>query len=119
MPRGYKCRRVCAVPENRRFVPQRPLGGTVSITIEELEALRLCDFEGLEQDAAAESMNVSRATLQRILYEARRKTADALCSGKVIEIGGGNYVIAEQRCNCPRKCRRCRFAEQREDNGGK
>lgn len=119
MPRGYKCRRVCALPENRRFVPQCPLDGTVSITIEELETLRLCDFEGLEQDEAAQSMNVSRATLQRILYEARRKTADALCSGKAIEIGGGNYELAEHRCNCPRNCRRCRFAEQEEDTCGK
>jgi len=35
------------------------------------------------------SKNVSRATFQRTLYQARKKIAEALCTGEAIEIGGG------------------------------
>jgi Predicted DNA-binding proteins len=117
MPRNFKCRRVCALPDNRVFIPQQSGDGAVTLTIEELETLRLCDLEGLEQDEASVSMNVSRATFQRMLYQARRKTADALCSGKVIEIGGGNYELAEHRCGCRRRCRSCRFESQPQTTG--
>lgn len=113
MPRGCKCRRVCALPENRIFTPQKPCGAAISLTVEELETVRLCDLEGLEQDEAAVSMNVSRATFQRILYQARKKIAEALCSGKTIEIGGGNYVLAQHPCGCQRKCKNCRFEKQK------
>lgn len=109
MPRGLKCRRVCAVPENRIFTPQCPCSKSVVLTIEELETVRLCDLEGLDQDDAAISMNVSRATFQRSLYQARKKIADALCTGKSIEIGGGNYELAQYPCGCHRKCKNCRF----------
>lgn len=109
MPRGFKCRRVCSVPKNRMFTPQRPCGEAVTLTVEELETIRLCDLEGLEQDEAAVSMNVSRGTFQRILYGARRKTADALCNGKEVEIGGGNYEVAKHPCECRRRCRQCSF----------
>lgn len=109
MPRGFKCRRVCTVPENRIFTPQRPCSRTAVLTVEELEAIRLCDLEGQEQDDGAVSMNVSRATFQRTLYQARRKIAEALCNGFAIEIDGGNYELAEHSCGCRRKCKNCRF----------
>ncbi len=109
MPRGVKCRRVCSLPENRLFTPVQPFHETVLLTVEELEAVRLCDLEGLEQDEAAINMNVSRATFQRTLYLARKKIAEALCAGKAIEIGGGNYELAEHRCGCRARCRHCRF----------
>ncbi|MEI6101040.1 MAG: DUF134 domain-containing protein [Eubacteriales bacterium] len=120
MPRSQKCRRVCCVPENRLFMPENGCSGTVLLTVEELETVRLCDLEGLEQDGASASMEVSRATLQRILYQARRKIAEALCTGMAIEIGGGHYMIAQQQCTCPKRCRQCRFEEeeqQGQDNG--
>lgn len=114
MPRGFKCRRVCTVPDNRVFTPQNPCCGTVVLTVEELETVRLCDMEGLEQDGASISMNVSRATFQRMLYQARKKIAEALCTGKTIEICGGNYELAEHPCGCQRKCKNCRFEKQTE-----
>jgi Predicted DNA-binding proteins len=114
MPRGFKCRRVCSVPDNRIFIPQKPCGGTVTLTVEELETVRLCDLEGLDQEAASLSMNVSRATLQRILYQARKKVAEALCAGKTIEIVGGNYELAERPCGCRQKCANCRFENKAE-----
>jgi predicted DNA-binding protein (UPF0251 family) len=97
------------VPENRIFTPQRPSGQAVTLTVEELETVRLCDLEGMEQDDAATSMNVSRATLQRVLHQARKKIAEALCAGKAIEIGGGNYELARYPCGCRRRCKNCRF----------
>lgn len=109
MPRQCKCRRVCVMPDNTAFTPQQRCTGSVTLTMEELETLRLCDLENLDQDEAAASMNVSRATLQRMLYQARNKTADALCSGKAIKIGGGNYELAEKRCGCRHRCGNCRF----------
>lgn len=63
MPRTSKCRRVCAEPRARVFTPEPKSGGRVALSVEELEALRLCDLEGLEQDSAAKRMNVSRGHL--------------------------------------------------------
>ena len=119
MPRGVKCRRVCTEPENRMFTPEKPCGESVRLAVEELEALRLCDLENLDQDEAAERMNVSRGTLQRTLYDARRKSAEALCAGKTILIGGGNYELSGRRCGCKDHCRRCRFesAEEIDEKG--
>ena len=65
----------------------------VILTFEELEALRLVDLEGLEQEEAAEKMGVSRKTLWRELQSARGKVADALVNGKAIQIEGGNYKM--------------------------
>ncbi len=112
MPRGFKCRRVCAVPDNRIFTPKNSCCETVLLTVEELETVRLCDMEDLEQDEASISMNVSRATFQRMLYQARKKIAEALCTGKAIEIGGGNYELAEHPCGCHRRCKNCRFEKR-------
>ena len=94
MPRTVKCRRVCVNPRSRIFAPQEGRG-FITMTLVELEALRLCDIEGLDQDAAAARMDVSRGTLQRILYSARRISATALCDSLVILIRGGNYTLVE------------------------
>ena len=108
MPRVAKCRRVCAEPVNRCFMPQRDTRRTTHITVEELEALRLCDLEGFDQEAAAKQMDVSRGTLQRILYAARKKTASALVEGTGIRIEGGNYQVSSSGASmCQGACRYC------------
>ena len=63
----------------------------IVLSIEGLEAIRLSDFEGLDQENAAIRMNVSRQTFGRILTEARRIVADALVMGKVLLIEGGHF----------------------------
>ncbi len=108
MPRNSKCRRVCAEPVHHIFVPERS-SGQVTLTVEELEAMRLCDLEGLDQDEAAKRMDVSRGTLQRILYSARKCTVQALVEGKEIIISGGNYRVAGEPCQCRKNCNHCRF----------
>jgi predicted DNA-binding protein (UPF0251 family) len=75
-----------------RGVPLRTLE-QVGLTVDELEAIRLADLEGLYQEAAAEKMNVSRQTFGRILEAAHRKVADALVNGKALSIEGGPIEI--------------------------
>jgi predicted DNA-binding protein (UPF0251 family) len=65
----------------------------VSLTVDEFEAIRLADLEGLYQADAAEKMNVSRQTLGRILESAHKKIADALVNGKALAIEGGAYEL--------------------------
>ena len=72
MARNVKCRRICREPAHRVFSPDSGGEQTVTIQVDALEALRLCDLEGLDQDAAAQQMGVSRGTFQRILYAARK-----------------------------------------------
>jgi len=62
------------------------------LKLEELEAVRLKDQEGMEQRECAEKMGVSRPTFQRILLSARGKIADSLVKGKPIRIEGGNFT---------------------------
>ncbi len=92
-----------------RGVPLKRLE-EVALGIDELEAVRLADLEGLYQDAAAERMRVSRATFGRIVAAARRKIAEALVSGKAIRIAGGSVAWAGNR----RRGRRHAPEEERE-----
>jgi predicted DNA-binding protein (UPF0251 family) len=56
----------------------------ISLPLDELEALKLCDLDGLTQEEAGARMGVSRGTIQRILSVARKKVAMALVKGKAI-----------------------------------
>lgn len=67
--------------------------GTVDLSVEGMEAIRLSDFEGLAQEAASEKMGISRQTYGRILAEARNIVAEALVTGKRIRFGGGTYTL--------------------------
>ena len=66
---------------------------TVNLTLEEFEAIRLVDLEGMDQEEAAFQMGVSRKTLWNDLKSARKKIATALINGYAIRIEGGNYVL--------------------------
>ena len=117
MARGKKCRKICVKPENCLFTPELDSMETVTLSFEELEAVRMTDLEGMDQDRSARMMEVSRATLQRILYSARKKIADALIGGKRIEIKGGSYELAERSCGCGQNCTGCRFAQRQMQQG--
>ena len=103
MPRPPKCRRVDFMPEVTYFkpagIPLRALE-EVRLSVEEAEAIRLKDLEGLEQEEGAEKMNISRPTFQRVLASAREKIADALLHGKAIRIEGGNFEMVSRRFKC-------------------
>lgn len=66
----------------------------INLTVDELEAVRLADLEGLYQEQAAEKMNISRQTFGRILESAHKKIADALVNGKALSIEGGPIELA-------------------------
>lgn len=58
----------------------------INLATDELEALRLADFKGLDQVKAARKMKVSQSTFQRILSSARKKVSQGLIEGKAIRI---------------------------------
>jgi predicted DNA-binding protein (UPF0251 family)/predicted Fe-Mo cluster-binding NifX family protein len=92
MSRPPKARILGSAMSGRGFRPYVASGGAgddVVLTLDEAEALRLADLEGLYQQAAARHMGVSRPTFGRIIESARRKTADALLNGKKLRIAGG------------------------------
>ena len=89
MVRPIKPRRILFDPDVVYFKPRAvPLSmlEEVDLSMDELEALRLCDLKNLEQTEAAKKMKVSQSTLQRILASARKKVALALVEGKAIKI---------------------------------
>lgn len=99
-------------PVERLFRVEDCYEDTITLCVDELESIRLIDFEGLEQNEAALRMEVSRGTFQRILYEARKKVAEALVQGKSIIIEGGNYTISKVACNTHKRCKNCKFLKK-------
>jgi predicted DNA-binding protein (UPF0251 family) len=97
------------MPSITCFIPSDDVAGDMPeniLKLEELEALRLKDLEGLDQIDCAARMAVSRPTFQRILLSAREKVADSLLHGKAIRIEGGVYVHIEEGRGYCRRCGR-------------
>jgi predicted DNA-binding protein (UPF0251 family) len=127
MARPEKLRTVGCLAGSRGF---KPVGRPVSelavdtLRIDELEALRLADLEGLYQEAAAQRMGVSRPTFARILSRARAIVARALVEERALVIGDGPVVAGvEQPLPCPvheggrRRGRGCRCGQGRGGRG--
>ena len=72
-------------------------GEKVSLTLDELEAIRLADYKGLYQEQAAEKMKISRQTFGNIITSAHKKVADFLVNSKQLMVQGGAIEI--KRCN--------------------
>ncbi len=90
MPRPVRRRKIERMPLFRSFSPDDIAASeTVRMTVDEYEALRLLDDEGLTQEACADRMNVARTTVTAIYDSARKKIADALVHGKRLLITGG------------------------------
>jgi len=100
MVRPKLCRRVAWQPVCRQFRPVGPPAEEqkrVTLTVDELEAMRLADLLGLYQEDAAGRMGVSRQTFARIIESARRKVAQALTEGLTLLIEGGVFTMAQMR----------------------
>ena len=90
MPRPTRCRRIARIPAFRSFSPDDvDSSESVSLTIDEYEALRLLDGEGLTQEECALRMNIARTTVTAIYDSARKKIADVIVNGKRLLIAGG------------------------------
>ena len=104
MPRPQKPRLVEFVPTVTYFKPPGiPLSmlDEVRVGVDELEALRLKDMEGLEQEECAGRMDLAQSTFQRILSAARGKLTRAIVEGKAIRIEGGKYKHVARQFLCP------------------
>ncbi len=101
MARPIKIRRIRCVPAASYFkpvgIPMRELDELV-LGMDELEAMRLTDLNGLYHAEAAERMGVSRQTIGNILSSAHRKLADALLNGKALRIGAPAASGTESDC---------------------
>ena len=125
MPRPKKGRRVCRLPGNCCFGPldgDVPYG-VLTMTVEELEAIRQIDLEGLSQEACAIRMNVARTTAQAIYNSARQKLARCLVDGLELRIAGGSYILcggcngAQRPCgDCPVPVRTANLESEEEEN---
>jgi predicted DNA-binding protein (UPF0251 family) len=119
--RPKMCRRVSCNPDFTYFKPQgvriKDIDDLI-LTIDEFEAVRLKDFEGMGQDAAAKKMNISQPTFHRLVLTARKKIADAIVNGKAIKIEGGNVKMM-QKAMCGHShhiciCHNCGFKIKKE-----
>ena len=127
MSRPKCCRRVAGLPRCKVFkpagIPACSLEEVV-LAVDELEAVRLADLQGLYQEQAAQEMNISRQTFGRIIESAHRKVAETLVGGKALRIEGGEIEMSEMRtfkcCDCrhtwglpfdaerPQECPKCK-----------
>lgn len=80
-----------------------------TLNLDEFEAIRLVDYEDLSQIDAANDMEVSRRTIQRLLHTGRKKIVEAILYNKAIEVKNDIDDIklkGENRINMENKSRK-------------
>jgi len=88
------------------FTEFKPIGVSnryleeVQLTLDEYEAFRLSDYEGLSQEEAAEEMEISRPTFARMIERARKKISEMIVNGKLLTINGGNIHFRKNIIKC-------------------
>jgi len=95
VPRPRKRRMVRGSYEEHYFKPRGVALSSLEeiiLTFDEIEALKYVDFEGLTMDEAAKNMDISKPTFCRMANRARKKVADALINGKVINLQSYNLT---------------------------
>lgn len=101
MSRPRCCRRISFMPRCAYFKPYGlripQLDETVILTRDELEAIRLKDYDSLDQDTAAEKMGISQSTFSRMIESARQKISDSITNGKTLRI---SYDMMYKRIKC-------------------
>jgi len=100
MPRPKKERKIHKMPESKEFGPlDTTPQGSVIMTLEEYETIRLIDKRGFTQEECCQYMEIARTTVQQIYNDARYKLALSLIDGKKLVLAGGNYVFCDQDDN--------------------
>lgn len=100
MPRRRKPRWIDFQPGVTYFKPRGVELASLeemNLTLDELEAIRLADLDGVDQIKAAKKMKISQSTFQRILKVAHKKIAEALIKGKAIKVEGGEIIMPRGR----------------------
>jgi len=103
MPRKKRNRRIQVPPVIKGmsvFGVRGRKSNEVILRLEEYEAIRLLDYQGLTQEQAAVHMDVSRPTLTRIYEEARNKVATAFVEGRDIIFRGGDVYFEKNWYKC-------------------
>lgn len=96
MPRPKRCRRICKAPPFCEFSAKNADGKeSVTLSVDEFEAIRLIDYRKLTHEQCARQMNIARTTVTAIYESARYKLADSLLHGKRLLISGGNYCLCD------------------------
>lgn len=112
MARPVIGRKICMLPDNNRFAPigsRMDSMNCVNMAVDEYETIRLIDLEGFTQEECAKQMNIGRTTVQSIYARARKKLAEFLVEGKMLNIEGGKYHLCERYGNgCGSGCQRRR-----------
>ncbi len=103
MARPKKSRRVCAVPDIKKFNGNCEKD-EISITVDEYEAVRLIDYVGLTQQECAKQMQVARSTITAIYDNARYKISDSIVNSKPLKIEGGDYELCPNSKHCCGQC---------------
>lgn len=105
MPRPYRCRHIGFAPDFICFGPRRGNCGHrnekgIVLSPDELETIRLLDYEGLNQEACAQKMNIGRTTVTAIYARARQKVAKALCEANDLWLGNPSEKVNLERKGC-------------------
>jgi len=100
-------------PKNNRIVHEPPiftdfkptgLKGVsleqIQLSLDEFEAFRLADHVGLTHEESADEMEISRPTFTRLIEKARKKIAEFIIEGKVLNIDGGNIHFRNNIIKC-------------------
>lgn len=96
MARPTRCRRICREPEYNSFTPEGiSSDGTVILSLDEYEVIRLIDLEKNTHEQCAQRMGISRTTVTEIYQAARYKVADGIVHGKSLRIAGGHYRLCD------------------------
>ena len=78
---------------------------TVEIQLDQFEAMRLCDVEGMDQTEAGQAMGISRGTVQRLLYLGRKQLMGAILHNSAVIVNLKNSEV-EDVSMCTNKQRR-------------
>jgi predicted DNA-binding protein (UPF0251 family) len=103
MPRPQKMRSVRRPPLFAEFKPTGVRGRfleDLALTLDELEAIRLADYEGKDHNDSAEEMGISRSTFSRLVERARQQVARFLIEGKCLRIEGGEVHFQGNLIRC-------------------
>jgi len=106
LARPVKQRKILSPYSDVSFFPAESRDAVInniSFLAEEYEAIKLIDYEGLNQTRAAKLMNVSRPTFTRIYKRARIKIATSLIEKRALILSGENIYFSDDW----HKCKKC------------
>ncbi len=103
MPRKKNNRLIDLPPVFTEFKPtgvRKKQLESMTLSLDEYEAIRLADFYGLSQEKAAQQMQISRPTFSRVVEAARKKMAEFIIKGRRITIEGGDVHFKQNTIKC-------------------